>query len=136
MMLLNEFIKKAHGNLTQERRKYWYDRGCNDWVLDYFKIGYSLMNKVYIFPYFNAEGNCFFYKAISVHKKHYWHPAEGSFIRIFNIQDIKLAREQKKPLYVCEGEPDCIIMKMNKFLCIGISGTNGFKEEYHDVEVI
>lgn len=136
MKLLNEFIKKAHGNLTLERRKYWYGRGCNDWVLEYFKIGYSLKNKFYIFPYLDAEGNCFFYKAISINKRHYWYPAEGGFVRIFNIQDIKTAREQKKTLYICEGEKDLMIMKMNGFLCIGISGASGFKEEYNDVEVI
>ncbi len=136
MRLLNEFIKKAHDNLTQERRKYWHDRGCNDWVLDYFSIGYSLKNKFYIFPYFDAKGDCFFYKAISIDKRHYWCPAEGDFVRIFNIQDIKTAREQKRPIHVCEGEKDTLIMKMCGFLCIGISGAGGFKEEYNDVEVI
>jgi len=136
MKLLNEFIKKAHGNLTQGRRKYWYGRGCNDWVLDYFQIGYSLKNNFYIFPYFNTQGDCFLYKAISVNKRHYWYPAEGDFVRIFNIRDIKEARENKQPLHICEGEKDTLIMKMNGFLCIGISGANGFRKEYLDVEVI
>lgn len=134
--LLNNLVLQLHKNLTKERRQYWYDRGCNDQILNYFKIGYSLKNKAYIFPYFDQDGNCYFFKAIRVNKSQYWVPASGDFIRIFNIHDIKEAREKKQPLHICEGENDTLIMKMNGFLCIGISGANGFKEEYHDVEVI
>ena len=136
MRLLNDFVCKLHKNLTKERRKYLYDRGFNGWVLDYFKIGYHRKKRCYIFPYFDQNGNCYFYKGISVDKRHYWYPSSGDFVRIFNIADIKEAREKKQKLYLCEGEKDCMIMKMNGFLCIGVSGTNGFKEEYLDVRVI
>ena len=136
MKLFNDFILRAHDNLTSERRQYWYDRGFNDWVLDYFKIGYYRKRQSYIFPYFDQKGNCYFYKGISIDKRHYWYPLSGEFVRIFNIADIKEAREKKQRLYICEGEKDCMVFKMQGVLCIGISGTNGFKEEYLDVEVI
>jgi len=136
MKLLNSLILQLHKNLTKERRKYWHDRGVNDLTLDYFKIGYSQKANAYIFPYFDQHGDCYFYKAVRENKSQYWFPKSGEFIRIFNIRDIKEAREKKQRLYVCEGEKDLLIMKMHGFLCIGISGADGFKEEYLNVEII
>ena len=120
-------ILKYHKNLTLEKRDYWHKRFISNETLDKFKIGWN--KGYYIFPYTDTEGNYTGYKAISEDKKQFWKPA-GLGNPLFNVGDIKKAAEQNKLLVIAEGEKDTLVLNQEGYLAVGVSGVNGFKEEY------
>lgn len=128
--LFNAKIEQFHSKLSAEARGYWHNRGVSDEILDRAEIGYEPETGFYIFPYYDEEGRCHVYKKINVRKEELWYPSGVECVRIFNIQDISKAKETGATLYIAEGEKDCLILMMLGYLCIGISGVNGFKEEY------
>jgi hypothetical protein len=127
---LNETVEKLHRNLTKEYRGYWYARGINDETLNSAKIGYEPEKRFYTFPYYDEQGNCWAYKRINIQKDERWYPVGAKGIRLFNIKDIAKARVEGVSLYIAEGEKDGLVLIMCGYRCIGVSGVNGFKDEY------
>jgi len=123
-------ISFHHGNLSQEKREYWYKRFISNKTLDNFKIGWY--NGYYIFPHTDTKGRYMGYKAISEDKKQFWKPA-GLGNPLFNITDIQKAVELDKTLIIAEGEKDTLVLKQEGYLAVGVSGVNGFKEDYRDL---
>ncbi len=128
---LNDQIAHFHQQLLEPVREYWHARGINDEVLDAMQIGYNPADQHFTFPYHDEQGSCFLYKAIDIKKHHYWYPAGVEGIdRIYNLKDIAEARATRQTLYIAEGEKDCLVLKMLGYLCVGISGANGFRSDY------
>ena len=133
MKLMNNVIKKYQNQLVnnKEKMQYWYKRGVNQSTLIAMNIGWHEVRKCYVFPYFDLDGNCYFYNSVDENKKYRWFPQGlDEAIRIFNIQDIKIASRETKTLHICEGEKDLLIIKMLGYLAVAVPGANSFKKEY------
>jgi len=116
-------------NLSPEKIDFWSKRKISSQTLDKYKIGWN--KGYYIFPYLDIKGNYIGYKAISEDKKQYWQPA-GIGNPLFNFCDIEKAKKEEKTLIIAEGEKDTLVLKQEGYLAVGVSGVNGFKEEYKD----
>jgi len=128
--LLNDVVERFHAALSEETREYWHMRGINDEVLNRANIGYESSTGFYIFPYRDEEGRCKAYKKIDKDKNELWYPSGIECVRLFNLQDLVKAKETGSTLYIAEGEKDCLVLMMLGYLCVGVSGVNGFAEEY------
>jgi putative DNA primase/helicase len=128
--MVSDAIEQFHAALSVEPRAYWHKRGVNDEVLNKTKIGYDPNTRFYIFPYDDEQGNYWAYKNINDKKDEFWYPKGAEGIRLFNIRDIAKARDEGVRLYIAEGEKDSLVLIMCGYRCIGVSGVNGFKDEY------
>lgn len=129
---LNESIDGFHSALNSEARTYWHQRGIKDEVLNKMKIGYKPTSKLYVIPYFDENGNCYFYKCISPNKaaKEFWYPTSITKPRLYNIAAIREAETSGAALVIAEGERDALILIQEGHLCVGCPGADAFKQEY------
>jgi len=126
---MKDTILQYAKNLSSEKRDYWSKRMISSQTLDKYKIGWN--KGYYIFPYLDLKGNYIGYKAISEDKKQYWQPA-GIGNPLFNSCDIEKAKKEGKTIVIAEGEKDTLVLKQEGYLAVGVSGVNGFKEEYKE----
>lgn len=126
-------VTDCNAKITSAHVEYLRNRGIVVSSIQKFKLG-SLGDKI-TYPYFDTDGRCIGYKAVSADKK------KDTFFKVipdsahlFNIQAIRNASSNgRDTILLAEGEKDTLILDQAGYDVVGISGVKGFKKEYVNI---
>ncbi len=126
-------ITECHANLSQVHITYLQNRGITLETIKRLLLG-SLGHKI-VYPYFNQNGSCTGYKAISADlNKDTFFKTHREAVHLFNLQSLLHAVDAgRSTILLAEGEKDTLVLAQAGYDVLGVSGTNGFKKEYVDL---
>lgn len=130
----SEIVEECHKKLPDSIRKYLNDRGIDDELIKYFKLGFgNFYRKNWItIPVKDATGNYIYFKLRKLDDdntnqiKYKFYP-QGSKISLYGVDVLK----DTERVVICEGEFDRMIIEKNGIPAIcSTGGAETFKDEW------
>lgn len=111
--------------------KYWETRGITeDWLIEFFDLGYDIVTKCITMPNHNKDGQCEFVAKRSVKTKFFSYPS-GSAKPVYGIYQLYQLDEFPKQVWITESMIDCLrLWQVGKFACAlnGLGTQSQFKD--------